>query len=59
MSHSHGTSFGSRSWLPGVTLEDKMKRTIIALSAAWLMASSTAVFAQGVSNKSSGHEIAG
>ncbi|MGY3695071.1 hypothetical protein ACVIGA_005151 [Bradyrhizobium sp. USDA 3240] len=34
-----------------------MKRTIIALSAACLMASSTAVFAQGVSNKSPGHEM--
>ncbi|MGN8549231.1 hypothetical protein ACQPTN_33135 [Bradyrhizobium sp. 13971] len=52
MSHIHGTSFGSRGWLPGLILEDKMKRTIIALSAASLMASSTAVFAQGVSNKS-------
>ncbi|MHC2330975.1 hypothetical protein ACVIW0_000264 [Bradyrhizobium sp. USDA 4454] len=34
-----------------------MKRTIIGLSAACLMASSTIVFAQGVSNKSPGHEM--
>ncbi|QOZ18916.1 hypothetical protein XI02_30685 [Bradyrhizobium sp. CCBAU 21365] len=57
MSHIHGTSFGSRGWLPGLILEDKMKRTIIALSAACLMASSTALFAQGVSSKSPGHEM--
>ncbi len=34
-----------------------MKRTIIALSAACLMASTTAVLAQGVSNKTPGHEM--
>ncbi|BBC01967.1 hypothetical protein M2192_003825 [Bradyrhizobium elkanii USDA 61] len=34
-----------------------MKRTIIALSPACLMASSTALFAQGVSSKSPGHEM--
>ena len=57
MSNIHGTSFGSGGWLAGLILEDKMKRTIIALSAACLMASSTAVFAQGVSSKSPGHEM--
>jgi hypothetical protein len=34
-----------------------MKRTIIAVSAAALMASATAVLAQGVSDKSPGHEM--
>jgi hypothetical protein len=34
-----------------------MKCTIIALSAAALMASTTAVLAQGVSDKSPGHEM--
>ena len=57
MSNIHGTSFGSGGWLAGLILEDKMKRTIIALSAACLMASSTAVLAQGVSSKSPGHEM--
>jgi hypothetical protein len=37
--------------------EDYMKLTIIALSAAALMASSPAVFAQGVSSKTPGHEM--
>jgi hypothetical protein len=34
-----------------------MKRTIIALSAAALMASATVAMAQGVSDKSPGHEM--
>lgn len=34
-----------------------MKRTIIALSAACLMASTAVVLAQGVSKKSPGHEM--
>jgi hypothetical protein len=34
-----------------------MKRTIIALSTACLVASTTAVLAQGVSNKTPGHEM--
>lgn len=41
----------------GVLKEDYMKLTIIALSAAALIASSPAVFAQGVSSKAPGQEM--
>src|SRR6266704_1082477 len=41
----------------GVFKEDYMKLTIIAFSAAALIASSPAVFAQGVSSKTPGHEM--
>jgi hypothetical protein len=37
--------------------EDDMKTKIIALSAAVLMATAPAVFAQGVSSKTPGHEM--
>ncbi len=37
--------------------EDDMKTKIIALSAAVLMAAAPAVFAQGVSSKTPGHEM--
>jgi hypothetical protein len=41
----------------GVFKEDYMKLTIIALSAAALIASSPVVFAQGVSSKAPGQEM--
>jgi hypothetical protein len=47
------SSFGS--W--GSSEEDSMKLAIIALSTAALIASAPAVFAQGVSSKTPGHEM--
>jgi hypothetical protein len=51
----NGSALASLS--AGVFKEDYMKLTIIALSAAALIASSPAVFAQGVSSKAPGQEM--
>jgi hypothetical protein len=53
----HGTPDGPTLLFAGADQEEHMKFAIVAVSTAILMASAPAVFAQGASSKTPGHEM--